>query len=47
MTDLRVFGAGATATQPQRIVIGAGETIDEVQANGQWIASDHVVEVEQ
>lgn len=34
------FIAPASARQPQRLVIGDGETLDEVQASEAWIAAD-------
>jgi hypothetical protein len=46
MSETNHFIAGGTATQPQRVVIGEGETIDEAQAAGTWLSSDNVVEVE-
>lgn len=34
------FIAPDGASQPQRYVIGAGETLDDVQASGEWIAAE-------
>jgi hypothetical protein len=31
----------------QRFVLGAGETVDELTASGQWLASDVTMEIEQ
>jgi len=45
MTDAREFVARGTAHQPQRFVIGEGETVDEIQTSGAWIASDTVAEI--
>jgi len=45
MTDLTAFVAAGSATQPQRLVIGAGATVDDLQASGAWLASDSPVEV--
>jgi hypothetical protein len=39
------FVAGGTVTQPQRYVIGDGDSLDDVQASGAWLASDTVREV--
>jgi len=39
------FRAAGTATQPQRFVIGEGETVDDAQGSGAWLTSDTVVEV--
>jgi len=30
----------ASANQPQRLVLAAGEDLDDAQASGQWIATD-------
>jgi len=46
MTDTNEFIAAGTVCQPQRYVIGEGETADECQASGAWIASDTVAEIE-
>ncbi len=43
----RQFIAGGTAHQPVRVVVGEGETLDEVQESGAWISSDTVQEVRQ
>lgn len=34
------FIAPGTARQPQRYVIGNGDTLEEAQASGEWIAAD-------
>jgi len=47
MTDATAFVAGGSAAQPQRLVIGAGATLDEVQASGRWLAAADPVEVRQ
>jgi len=47
MSELKSFLAGGTATQPRRLVVGEGETIDQAQASGRWLSSDKVVNVEQ
>jgi len=31
----------------QRFVLGAGETVDDLTASGQWLSSDTVVEIQQ
>jgi len=46
MTDAQGFIAAGTVCQPQRFVIGEGETADECQESGAWIASDTVAEIE-
>lgn len=43
--DCAAFVAGGTAHQPQRFVIGRGETVDDVQASGEWLATDTPAEV--
>lgn len=45
----RSFVAAGTATQPQRFVVGEGDSVDEIQASGEWIAidADHVSSVDQ
>jgi len=45
MTDYNAFIAAGTAVQPQRFVIGAGETVDQAQASGEWLACDIPVEL--
>jgi len=45
MTDANTFVAGGSQTQRQRLVIGAGATLDEVQASGRWLAAADPVEV--
>lgn len=45
MPEAQVFVAAATASQPQRFVIGAGDTLDAVQGSGRWLATDAPVEV--
>jgi len=45
MTEARAFVAPATASQPQRLVIGPGDTVDEAQASEAWLATDTPVEV--
>jgi len=45
MTDCNVFIAAGTATQSQRFVIGAGKTVDQAQASGEWLACDIPVEL--
>lgn len=39
------FVAAGTARQPQRLVVGTGDTLDECQDAQQWVASDTVMEV--
>lgn len=36
-----------TDSRGQKFVLGAGETVDELTASGEWIASDTTAEVEQ
>jgi len=45
MTDFSAFVVAGTAVQPQRFVVGVGESVDQVQASGKWLASDTPVEV--
>lgn len=40
MSGRNTFIGHATARQPQRIIVGEGQTIDAVQATGAWIAMD-------
>lgn len=44
-TDAQTFVVGGSATQPQRFVLGEGETVDDVQASGAWLATADPVEV--
>lgn len=32
-----------SASQPQRLVLAAGESLDDAQASGKWIASEKAV----
>jgi hypothetical protein len=45
MADLHTVVAPGTATQPQRLLVGEGETVDAMQASGAWLASDTSIEV--
>jgi hypothetical protein len=45
MTKARRFVVDATACEPQRLVIGEGETTKEMSDSGRWIGSDVVMEV--
>lgn len=41
--DVHCCLAAGTAHQPQRLVIGRGTTVDEMQASQAWLASDTAV----
>lgn len=45
----RAFVASGTATQPQRYMVGDGDTVDECQASGAWLSidADSVAEVQE
>jgi hypothetical protein len=45
MTSLSAFIAAGSATQPQRFVIGAGETVSQAQVSGEWLTTDSPVDV--
>jgi hypothetical protein len=45
MSEPTAFVAAGTATQPQRLVVGEGASVDALQASGEWLATDHPVEV--
>lgn len=46
-SDATAFLAAGSGTQPQRLVIGEGDSVDEASASGAWLAidADHVAEV--
>lgn len=43
--DVHCCLAAGTAHQPQRLVIGRGTTVDEMQASQAWLASDTAINV--
>jgi len=45
MSEPTAFIAAGTATQPQRLVVGEGASVNECQVCGAWLASDTVREV--
>lgn len=45
MREVQAFITAATASQPQRFVVGAGDDRDDAQASGAWVATDQPVEV--
>lgn len=45
MTEARLFVTTATARQAQRLVVGEGETLNDVQGSGRWLATADPVEV--
>jgi len=34
-----------TFTSQEYVIVGAGETIDEIQLSGEWLKTDTIVEV--
>ena len=45
MTEVHTTQVSGNASQPTRFVVFRGETLDEAQASGQWIAAVSATEV--
>lgn len=45
--DVTVRESIKTDSRGQQFVLGVGETVDELTASGEWIASDTTAEIEQ
>lgn len=45
MPNSQSFIAAGSAAQPQRFVVGEGDTVDDAQASGAWLATDSPAEV--
>lgn len=45
MSEVRGFAKAGGSNQSQRFIIGRGDTEDELQITGEWIATTEPVEV--
>jgi hypothetical protein len=43
--DVHAYQMSGTRSQPQRLVIGEGDTIDDAQASGRWLSTDSPADI--